>query len=131
MGLFNNRGHTNKEDKASQDAAATAEIERLTSLPVIDLAEAMMPAFSPDGPRVPGGGLGVVQILSWLMSSYPRGNKNLTRLMPAAREGVQALEHAGLIQVQRSSDGSVGRLTPTRLGATALEEGTVHQYLTS
>ena len=46
----------NKGEKAAQDVAVSAEIERLISLPVADLAAEMMPAFGPDGPRVPGGG---------------------------------------------------------------------------
>jgi hypothetical protein len=122
----------NREDKAAQDAAALAEIERLSSLPAADLAAEMMPAFGPDGPRVPGGGLGILQVMTWLMSSYPRGNKGLSRLLPAAREGVQVLENAGLVQVlQRGSDGSVGRLTVTRLGEQALTEDSVHRYLNS
>jgi hypothetical protein len=122
----------NREDKAAQGAAALAEIEWLSSLPAADLAAEMMPAFGPDGPRVPGGGLGILQVMTWLMSSYPRGNKGLSRLLPAACEGVQVLENAGLVQVlQRGSDGSVGRLTVTRLGERALTEDSVHRYLNS
>ncbi len=120
----------NREEKATQDAAVTAEIERLNSLTAKDLAAEMMPAFGADGPRVPGGGLGVLQLMTWLMSSYPRGSKGLSRLLPAAREGVQALESAGLVQVlQRGADGSVGRLSATRLGEQALSEGSLGDYL--
>jgi hypothetical protein len=120
----------NRDEKAAQDAAVTAEIERLSSLPVADFAVEMMPAFGADGPRVPGGGLGILQVMTWLMSSYPRGNKGLSRLLPAGREAVQALENAGLVQVlQRGSDGSVGRLSATRLGQEALADGSVGRYL--
>jgi hypothetical protein len=120
----------NKGEKAAQDAAVSAEIERLISLPVADLAAEMMPAFGPDGPRVPGGGVGILQVLSWLMSSYPRGNKNLSRLLPVGREGVQVLERAGLVQIlQRAEDGSIGRLSATRLGQEALADGSVRQQL--
>jgi hypothetical protein len=123
----------NKGEKAAQDVAVSAEIERLTSLPVTDLAAAMMPAWGargPDGPRVPGGGVGILQVLSWLMSSYPRGNKNLSRLLPVGREGIQALERAGLVQIlQRGEDGSIGRLSATRLGQAALADDSVRQHL--
>ena len=120
----------NKGEKAAQDVAVSAEIERLISLPVADLAAEMMPAFGPDGPRVPGGGVGILQVLSWLMSSYPRGNKNLSRLLPAGREGIQALERAGLVQIlQRGEDGSAGRLNVTRLGQAALAGDSVRQHL--
>jgi hypothetical protein len=96
-----------KGEKTAQDVAVSAEIGRLISLPVADLAAEMMPAFGPGGPRVPGGGVGILQILSWLMSSYPRGNKNLSRLLPVGREGIQALERAGLVQIlQRAEDGA-------------------------
>ena len=123
-------GNKNKEEKAAQDVAVSAEIERLISLPVADLAAEMMPAFGPDGPRVPGGGVGILQVLSWLMSSYPRGNKNLSRLLPAGREGIQALERAGLVQIlHRGEDGSAGRLNVTRLGQAALAGDSVRQHL--
>jgi hypothetical protein len=39
------------EEKAAQDEAAKAEAERLQSLSVPELAEALMPAFGPDGPE--------------------------------------------------------------------------------
>jgi hypothetical protein len=117
------------EEKAAQEAAAEAEVERLNALPVATLAAEIMPAFGPDGPRSAGGrGINILQVANWLIASYPRGTKYLQQLQTPVREGVQALEHAGL--VQRWGPASAGsRLSATRLGETALAEGDVLRHL--
>jgi hypothetical protein len=93
----------------------------------VELAEVLMPAFGPDGPK-PGSYLNQLQVASWLMSSYPRGTKYLKELREPIMEGLQDLENVGLI-VGRSRGGGASLLKATRLGETALAEGTVGDYL--
>jgi len=115
------------EEKAAEEQAAEAEAARLQSLPAAELAEAVMPAFGPEGAR-PGHELNILQVLSWLMSSYPGGTKRLTQLRQPTREAIQALENAGLV-IQMGPGGPGARLKATSLGETALAEGTVAKYL--
>jgi hypothetical protein len=117
----------NKEEKAAQDQAAQAEAERLESLSAVELAETLMPAFGPDGPK-PGGYLNQLQVGMWLMSSFPRGTKLLTDLREPIMEGLQVLENADLI-VGRSRGGTASLLKATRLGEEALAEGNVAKHL--
>lgn len=49
-------------------------------------------------------------------------------MLPPVQEGLQALEHAELIRRVRLGEGS-SHVVATRLGETALAEGTVRQYL--
>jgi hypothetical protein len=118
----------NKEEKVAQKQAAETEAGRLQSLPVAELAEAVMPAFGPEGAR-PGSEINILQVLSWLMRSYSGGTKYLTQLRQPTREAIQALENAGLV-IQMGPGGPGARLKATSLGDTALAEGTVAKYLT-
>ncbi len=115
------------EEKVAQEEEAKAEAERLQSLTAVQFAEVLMPAFGPDGPK-PGGYLNQLQVGSWLMSSFPRGNKYLTDLRDPIMEGLQVLENADLI-VGRTRGGAASLLKATRLGETALAEGTVAEKL--
>jgi hypothetical protein len=115
------------EEKAAQQQAAQAEAERLQALSAAEMAEAVMPAFGPDGPR-PGHELNILQVLSWLMSAHPGGTKYLTQLRNPTREAIQALENAGLV-IQMGPGGPGARLKATSLGETALAEGTVGSRL--
>jgi hypothetical protein len=119
----------NKEEKAAQDAAAKAEADRLMALPVADLAAEMMDAFGPSGPgRGSRHEVNTLQVANWLMKAYPRGTKYLRDLEQPVREGVQALEHAGLVEwLGQQSAG--GRLAATRLGEAKLADGSVRQQL--
>jgi len=47
------------------------------------------------------------------------------------REGLRALEHAGLVAQRTTGDGGNPAKSATRLGETALAEGSVCQYLTA
>ena len=122
MALFGN-----KEEKAAEEQAAKAEAERLQSMSAVELAEVLMPAFGPDGPK-PGSYLNQLQVASWLMSSFPRGTKYLKDLREPIMEGLQDLENAGLI-VGRTRGGAASLLKATRLGEEALAEGTVADHL--
>jgi len=117
----------NKEEKVAQDQAAKAEADRLQALSATQLAEEVMPAFGPEGAR-PGNEINILQVMSWLMSSYPRGTKYLTQLRDPTWEAIQALENAGLV-IRMGSGGQGGRLKATSLGETALAEGTVAENL--
>ncbi len=129
MSLFGN-----KEEKNAQDAAAKAETDRLTSLPVVDLADELMGAFGPEGKKNPRGLMGagetinLLQVLEWLLSDYPRSSKYWPQLDQPVREGLQVLEHADLISKTALPKGGV-RMNATRLGVEALADGSVKQKL--
>jgi hypothetical protein len=125
MGLFGKN-----PEKLAQEEAAKAEADRLVALPVHDLAAEMMGAWGPDGPGKgeSGKSLNILQVASWLMSSYPRGAQYCRPLLDPIREGFQALEHAELVQ-QRAQSAGGGRMYATRLGLKALAEGNVRDYL--
>jgi hypothetical protein len=66
------------------------------------------------------------------MKSYPRGSGEVKNLQQPVREGLQALEHAGLVllRVQGVNSGSASqRIELTRLGEEALADGDVAKYL--
>jgi hypothetical protein len=117
----------NREEKAAQDQAARAEVDRLLALPVTELAEGVMPAFGPEGAR-PGQEVNILMVMSWLMRSYPRGTKYLTELRDPTWEAIQALENAGLL-IHMGAAGPGGRLKATRAGEEALAKGTVAEQL--
>jgi hypothetical protein len=111
----------NKEEKAAQDQAAQAEAERLSSLPVPELAAEVLRAYGPEGPS-PGEAINLLRVLSWLMDSYPRGTKYLKDLQQPVQEANQALENAGLImEVGRRGAGAQRKIT--REGEQALADG--------
>lgn len=110
-----------------RELAARAEVERLQALSAVELAQTLMPAFGPEGPR-PGAALDNLQIASWLMSSVPHNTKDLTDLREPILEGLQDLENAGLI-VGTFRGGAASMLRATRLGEEALAEGNVAKHL--
>jgi hypothetical protein len=119
------------DDKVARDEAARAEFERLTSLPVDELAKELMPAFGPDGARA-GKEINSLQASNWLMRSYPRGAGYVRQLHAPVCEGIQRLEHAGLVEVLGGKRGSVAtgaHVRATRLGTTALADGDVERYV--
>jgi hypothetical protein len=122
----------NKEEKAAQDAAARAEAERLTALPVPDLGEEMMAAYGPGGPsgEGEGRGLNLLQIGMFMMASFPRGNKQLTVLQDPLLAGVQTLENAGMLVQGTGASGPAAYLKLTRAGEEALADGSVKNRLT-
>src|SRR5436190_11049447 len=118
------------EEKAAQEAAATAELERLTALSATDLAREVMPSFGPEGPGG-SGGINAIQVAQWLVESYPR-RPSLKPLIAPVQQAIQALESAGLVESRMSGIGtgsSSAKATP--LGEQALAEGTLERYLTA
>jgi hypothetical protein len=119
----------NKQEKADQDAAALVEAERLLGLPVPDLAAEIMRAFGPGGvPTTGGRRIGLLPIAAWLMRPFPRGSSHIKVLLDPVREGLQALLNAGLI-IRRGLGQSSSDYVATRLGESALADGTVRQHL--
>lgn len=118
----------NREKNVAEEQAAKAEADPLLAAPVAELAAAIMPAFGPAGQTTHRNGLNILQLSASLMSSYPRGAKYLRELLDPTGEGVQMLEHAGLVQ-QRILGTGGGCWRVTRLGEAALAEGSVERYL--
>lgn len=105
------------------------EADRLIALPVAELGAAIIGAFGPGGlPTTGGRRIGVLGIANWLMKPVPRGASHLQRLLNPVREGVQALENAGLVMRHHEGEGA-SSLTVTRTGESALAEGSVRQHL--
>ena len=114
----------------AQESAARMEFERLNALPVADLAAEVMPAFDPAARRPAHS---IVGACLWLMGSCPHGTAYLIYLKRPVLEAIQALEHAGLL-ISRVRSGGAGTTTQsivtiTRLGETALAEGSVQRHL--
>jgi len=109
---------------------AQGDFESLLGLSPEDLAEELMPAFGPDGPRH-GKDVHTLQLVSWLLRRY-RGADKVSRpaekLYALVGEAMQVLEHAELVQGRQSGDRSV-HWNATRLGATALANGDVRQRI--
>jgi hypothetical protein len=115
---------------AATDGAAQMEVDRLVALEPEDLAVELMPAFGPDGAKSRGRiGTGPLQVIEWLMKPVGRG-VSTKPLVPVVLAGLQALEHAGLVQERTSGVGTGARfysLTPR--GETALADGSAATYI--
>jgi hypothetical protein len=122
VGLFGNR-----EEKAAKDAAAQGEVDRLLALSPTEFAAEIMPAFGPDGLNAGAGHRqGPMEVTGWLMSSYSSSSKYRQPLLGPVIEGLQALEHAGLVgQRGFGSGGSASTYHATRAGEEALGDGSV------
>ena len=116
------------EEQIAQQGAAEAELKRLEGLSVDDLAVEILPAFGPDGLNRGYSGARVQDVCKWLMSSYPSKGTNPLQILGPVNEGLQRLENAGMV-LRRVQDGGGSRVTVTRLGETALAEGTARQLL--
>jgi hypothetical protein len=120
-----------KEAKATQAEAAQAESDRLVALPVPALAAEIMPAFGPDGLQTrTGHQQGAMQVTSWLMADVSDKVRYRQPVLGPVIEGLTALEHAGLLERRSFGSGSAATYHATRLGQSALAEGTVEQQLT-
>ena len=124
MGLFGS-----KSEGQAKAAAAEAESLRLRSLPVPELAAEVLPAFGTDGINAkPGHRQGPVEVVSWLLPDA--SVKYRQPVLGPVIEALGVLEHADLLT--RRSFGSKGQASTyqvTRLGETALAEGTVRAQL--
>jgi hypothetical protein len=124
MGLFGD-----KAQKQANAAAAEAESERLGAMPVVELAVEIMAAFGPNGINAKSGHRqGPFEVVSWLVPDLPMKYRN-TVLGPVI-EALGVLEHANLVTGRSfGSDGGSSTYHASRLGETALAEGTVREQL--
>ena len=121
MGLF-----ASKEEKDS----AQAESDRLKGLPVVDLATEVMEAFGPDGLQINSGHQqGAVQISKWLMRDHLTKVRYTQPVLGPVIEGLNVLESAGLVESRTFGTGDGKTFHATRLGETALAEGSVRGSL--
>jgi hypothetical protein len=119
----------NKEQRATEEAAGAAEVERLNSLSTDELAVELMPAFGPDGARSKGrSGTAAMAVIQWLVADYPR-HPSLRPLADSVPVALQRLVAAGLLKSRGSGVGTgvqsysltpaggLGRQAPKRLSA--------------
>jgi hypothetical protein len=86
------------------------------------VAAEILPAFGPDGPGKGGKEIGAMQLGMFLMRDFPRGNSNIKDLLQPIREGIQALEGAGLVERRVRNIGGA-TVSVTRAGTDAIERG--------
>jgi len=123
LGLFGNN-----EEKRAKAAASELEAERLRALPLEELAAEVLPAFGADGMAIKSGHQrGAMQVVSWLLPDA--GVKHRQPLLGPAIEALGALEHADLLTRAQFGRGSASTYRLSRLGETALNEGTVRERL--
>jgi hypothetical protein len=135
-----------QKDDHTGVAAFTAEVARVNSLPLAQLAaEVMARGFGPDGPGGPGKP-GTIEAPARLSVPRTTADRIAAEFSPAYRsrsvpvqlkvsldyliaEGLQVLEHACLVRVQSHRD--IGGLdyAATRLGRAALAQGAVERVL--
>ena len=124
VGLFGNRA-----EKRAKVAAAQGESERLRALPVRELAAEVMAAFGPNGVNAKSGHRqGPMEVVSWLLPNAPV--KYRQPILAPVIEALGVLEQASLL-TRRSfgSEGQASTYHASRLGETALAEGTVRKQL--
>jgi len=117
------------EKRQADNEALQAEVARIGALPVKQLAvEVMTKGFGPGGPAA-GGVLARPSDIAGAFipteSSHDLDQSQLDTLYQIAVEGLQALEHAGLVRFQLIIDAGTNdnynlNYTATRLGTTAL-----------
>ena len=115
------------EEKLAQEAAVQAEIARLKTLSVEELAVMLLPALGPDG-VAPGRNLRPQELCEYLLRDLPgAGQTKPLQLMARVGRALDMLEEAELVSslaFQRSPLWLI-----TSLGTSALTEGTAAQHL--
>ena len=147
FGRNEDRGQDKQERLAQWRLAAQAEVERLSSLPLTELAaEVMIKGFGPGAPGAgdaigtgqayprtgPTAGLISFEFVAERGFSFPVPGPDEIALREQVAmlvaEGLQQLEHASLVRCQRAHSEDLN-WTATRLGHTALDRGEVPQML--
>jgi hypothetical protein len=135
-------GHKETDEEPAGASSLQTDVERLDTLSLSDLAaEVMHKGFGPGGPgedpdeKVSVGGANIasgVEIgeIAATFNDDRRSDENLRqRLQRLVAEGVQVLEHAGLVRTQmHTSQGGLDYVL-TRRGRAALRDGTVERIL--
>jgi hypothetical protein len=115
------------EEKLAVEAAAQAEIERLKTLSVEDLALIVLPGLGPEGPA-PGRHLRPQQLCEYLLRDFPSlGQTRPLQLLAAVRRALDQLEDAGLVCSMAYMLSPVWRVTS--LGSSVLADGTAKDHL--
>ena len=134
-----------KESSPADIAAVTAEIDRLSSMPLPRLAaEVMVRGFGPGGPGAPGRP-GTIEASARLTAVTYVGETEIARAVAPAfaapagtadqhnwlrsvvAEALQALEHASLVRVTWYGDNQ--HYIATRRGRQAVAQGMVERFL--
>ncbi len=113
------------EHKAAEQAAAKAEVERLSALSVADLASELMGAFPDESSR--SGGLNELQFAMWALRDLKSKTSDTIALREPIKEALQALETSGL--AVRTVLRGGGWFNLTREGRDALADGSVRAKL--
>jgi hypothetical protein len=140
--LFGNKGNDSDKNAAvhAQSSALQSEVDRLDALPLPQLAsEVMTKGFGPGGPgedaqnSVTVGGMSVnagPTVGDIASALVPGCSGELAfRLARIAAEGVQTLEHASLVRTQMHTSTGALDYAASRLGRSALQQGTVDRVL--
>jgi hypothetical protein len=115
------------EKKIAEEAAAQAEIERLKTLSVEDLAVALLPGLGAVGANQ-GHSVRVQQLCNYLVRDFPgAGQVKALQLMARVGGALEKLEHAELVSSMSYERSPIWRIT--RLGDTTLAEGTIEQHV--
>lgn len=140
-------GHKQQQpdEEPAKDGALQAELDRLDPLPLPQLAAEVMEkgfgeagggakddaAVTVGGPNIGAGPTLSSIALEFAPGGDTRGTDDQTRqrLYRLIAEGLQALEHAGLIRVQMHTSMNSFDYALTRLGKSALDGGGVERVL--
>jgi hypothetical protein len=115
------------EKKVAAEAALQAEIERLRTFSVDELAVALLPGLAADGPGQ-GHSMRPQQLCEYLVRDFPGGGQlKPLQLMPRVRAALEKLQDAELVSSIAYERSPVWRITA--LGETALAEGTIAQHI--
>ncbi len=127
------------DERAIEDEAVRAEIDRLTGLDLAELAVEIMSAFGMDRGRLVGSqGRTEQDVAAWLLRDYPTGGAFLPLLRSAVRRACFFLVQVGAAEYGDAgfgvaADGEVtcvtGLLQPTRWGASLLADGRLGKYV--
>ena len=127
------------DERAIEDEAVRAEIDRLTGLDLAELAVEIMGAFGLDRGRLVGSqGRTEQDVAAWLLRDYPTGGTFLPLLRSAVRRASMFLVQVGAAEYGDAgfgvaADGEVtsvtGMLQPTRWGASLLADGRLGKYV--
>lgn len=120
--------------REAENEKLRTELARIEALPLKELAaEVMVKGFSPGGPAAdaPGTPQHIAGAFNPAEGSFGIDDQALRDMFVVVVEGLQVLEHAGLVRYMIGGSGGVYDqfYTLTRLGQAALRDGTVEQIL--
>lgn len=120
--------------REAENEKLRAELTRIEALPLKDLAaEVMVKGFGPGGPAAdaPGAPQHIAGAFNPAEGSFGIDDQALRDMFLVVVEGLQVLEHAGLVRYLVDGSGGVydQYYTLTRLGTATLAEGTVERIL--